>query len=362
MSALPQPQPRSYLHEVSWFEWREFRWTTATRSCIAIAVCLAVGLITGHPGGGMVATAGAFTAGMGSFQRIGRSCILPMLLASIGTPISTGIGMVIGHESVWFVFIAGLWALGYGLLAESAGGTSWVGQQCVIVLLVGSAFHVSVAGAVPRCLLMLAGGLLQTGITTAVIYLTPDKPGAFRPKTAPFLDPMLRQQIGGWHRCFTLRSPGCIYAFRQALTVGVSVEIFRRLGIPSGYWIAMTALLVLKRDFRTTLARGFARVSGTLLGAGIAGVIATFLHLSPLTLSVLIVIFAWAAISVTNVNYALYVLNLTAYIAYLLALNGLPPAQVIQRRALCTALGGVLAILAHLDVLKRATLPLDRAN
>jgi hypothetical protein len=87
----------------------------------------------------MVAAAGAFTAGMGSFQRIGRSCILPMFLASIATPISTGIGMVLGHESIWFVFIAGLWALGYGLLAESAGGTSWVGQQCVIVLLVRTA-------------------------------------------------------------------------------------------------------------------------------------------------------------------------------------------------------------------------------
>jgi len=353
---------RSYLHEVSWFEWHEFRWTTATRSSIAIAFSLALGLFLGHPGGGMVAAAGAFTAGMGSFQRIGRSCILPMLLASVATPVSTGIGMIMGHQNVWFVFVAGLWALGYGLLAESAGGTSWVGQQCVIVLLVGSAFHVSAGGAIPRCLLMLAGGLLQTGITTAVIYLTPDRPGAFRPKTAPFLDPMLRQQIGGWYRCFTLRSPGCIYAFRQALTVGVSVEIFRRLNVPSGYWIGMTALLVLKRDFRTTLVRGFARLLGTLLGAGIAGVIANFLHLSPVTLCILVVVFAWAAISVTNVNYALYVLNLTAYIAFLLALNGLPPAQVIHRRALCTALGGVLAILAHLDVLKKAALSFERAG
>jgi hypothetical protein len=353
MSAPPQPQQRSYLHEVSWFEWHEFRWTTATRSAIAITICLAAGLISGHPGGGMVSAAGAFTAGMGSFQRIGRSCILPMFLASIATPISTGIGMVLGNQTVWFVFVAGIWALGYGLLAESAGGTSWVGQKCVFGLLGGSAFHVSAIAALPRCLLMLAGGMLQTGITTAVIYLTPDKPGAFRPKTAPFLDPMLRRQIGGWHRCFTLRSPGCVYAFRQALTVGVAVEIYRRMGIPSGYWIGMTALLVLKSGFRQTMVRGIARVSGTLLGAGIAGVIATFLHLSPLTLSVLVVIFAWAAISVTNVNYALFVLNLTAYIAFLLALNGLPPTEVIHRRALCTALGGVLAILAHLDVLRR---------
>jgi len=353
-------QPQGYLQEVAWFEWQNFCWTTATRSSIAIAVCLAAGLLSGHPGGGMVAAAGAFTAGMGSFQRIGRSCILPMFLASIATPISTGIGMVLGHESIWFVFIAGLWALGYGLLAESAGGTSWVGQQCVIVLLVGSAFHVNAAAVLPRSLLMLAGGLLQTGITTAVIYFTPDRPGAFRPKTAPFLDPMLRQQIGSWHQCFSLRSSGCIFAFRQALTIGVAAEIYRRLNIPSGYWVAMTALLVLKRDFRTTLVRGFARLAGTLLGAGISGVLARFLHLSPLTLSILVVIFAWTAISVTNVNYALYVLNLTAYIAFLLALNGLPPVQVIHRRALCTALGGVLAIFAHLDVLRRTGHPPGR--
>jgi hypothetical protein len=80
-----------------------------------------------------------------------------MLLASVATPVSTGIGMVLGHDSITFVFVAGIWALAYGLLTEVGGGTSWVGLQCVIVLLVGSAFHVPPSGTMLRCSLMLAG-------------------------------------------------------------------------------------------------------------------------------------------------------------------------------------------------------------
>jgi hypothetical protein len=53
------------------------------------------------------------------------------------------------------------------------------------------------------------------------------------------------------------------------------------------------------------------------------------------------------------VNYALFTLNLTAYIVFLLSLSGLPAATVVHRRAAYTALGGAFALLAYLDVFRK---------
>ena len=166
----------------------------------------------------------------------------------------------------------------------------------------------------------------------------------------------LRQQFRQVRQCLAPEASGCVYALRQAVAVGVAAEIYRRTGLQSGYWIPMTALLVLQRDFHQTVVRGMARLSGTLLGVGIGGAIAAFLRPSPVALSILVLLFAWLAIAVTNVNYALCVLNLTTYIVFLLALAGSPPADVVHRRALCTAVGGALALFAHLDILRRTNL------
>jgi uncharacterized membrane protein YccC len=50
----------------------------------------------------------------------------------------------------------------------------------------------------------------------------------------------------------------------------VASEVYRRLGIQSGYWIPMTALLVQKPAVYDTLVRGLARVAGTIAGATVA--------------------------------------------------------------------------------------------
>ncbi len=337
------------------FDWATFRVWMPTRSTIAISLCLVAGLLSGHPGGGLVAAAGAYTAGLGALQRIGRSCLLPMLLASFGTAISTGVGMVLGHQSLWFVAVAGLWALIYGLLTAARGGTSWVGLQCVIVLLVASAFHTHPSGSLTRSLLELSGGLLQTGI--AAIFVTyshsrrSNRAVHENTERVPLVDPKLWEAIGGWPRCLRLKSPICVYALRQALTVAAAAWLYHHSNLPSGYWVPMTAILVLKPDFKHTLLRGAARLLGTLAGAGLASLLAALLRPGPVWLCLLVVVFAWLSFAVFDVNYALYTLNLTAYIVFLIALSGLPAVEIVHRRTLFTALGGLLAILAHLDVL-----------
>jgi hypothetical protein len=92
-----------------------------------------------------------------------------MLLAAAGMSGSTFVGMVLGHRSLWFVVVAGVWAAGYALLTVTKGGTSWVALQWTVWLIVSSAFHTSARGAMVRCLLVLAGGMVQTDCSRVIV-------------------------------------------------------------------------------------------------------------------------------------------------------------------------------------------------
>ncbi|MGA7521151.1 MAG: FUSC family protein [Acidobacteriaceae bacterium] len=343
------PDRLSLLRETLLFDWTKWNPRVAWRSVPAMAVALAVGIALGSPRAGLVAAAGAFTAGLGSLHRIRGSCLIPMALATVGMTLATFLGMLLGHESLLFVVLAGVWAATYALLTAMRGGTSWVAQQWTVWFLVSSAFHTDPRSALMRGGLVLAGGLFQTLASWVEIRWL--RRGCETEETSH--GPGLRESVGSLRQCLSLRTPVCLYSLRMAVVVMVAAEVFRHLNYLSGYWIPMTTLLVVRADLVQTLTRGVMRVTGTLVGAGVAGLIATHLHPSPAVLAGLIVFFAWWAYSVLNVNYSLFTLNLTAYVVFLLALSGLPPAEVVHRRAAYTALGGVLALLAYVDVFRK---------
>jgi uncharacterized membrane protein YccC len=141
------------------------------------------------------------------------------------------------------------------------------------------------------------------------------------------------------------------YALQLAFTLGAAAILARWLGLPNGYWAPMTALLVLRTNFHETISRGLARLIGTLLGAGLATLLAASLRPGLLTLSALVVLFAWLSYSVVTVNYGAFAICITAYIAFLLAIAGLPESQTAYYRVANTAVGGSLALIAALPAL-----------
>jgi uncharacterized membrane protein YccC len=145
------------------------------------------------------------------------------------------------------------------------------------------------------------------------------------------------------------------YSLRLAITLGVSTEIYRQMNFSSGYWIPMTALLVQKPAFYETLSRALARVAGTLAGATLATVLASHLHPGVWPLAALTTFFAFWCFATNAVNYGLFSLCITSYIVFLLSLNQIPGPELAHRRAACTAVGAVIAVLIHLDALRRRT-------
>jgi uncharacterized membrane protein YccC len=111
----------------------------------------------------------------------------------------------------------------------------------------------------------------------------------------------------------------------------------------------LTALLILKPDFYSTVVRSVHRVLGTGLGVVVATLLLT---LTRIHLEIALAIVVAAAVmmyAVLNYNYAVFTLLVTVEIVALLSFfEHLSPMATIRARLLNTMIGAVLAVCAHL--------------
>ena len=332
------------------FQWPQHRARAALPCMISIAVCLAAGLFWGNSLAGMVAASGAFSVGMGSFQLLGRSRVAPMMWATLGMAVSTLGGSLIGHAGVAGTIFNAAWAgFGGGMLLALGTGAWWIGLQCGIFAIVAGGYPVGGELAATRAVFILAGGLLQTLFMTGYWRLR----ATIHPEEAQDPFPGFPSALPVLWGALRERGEVFQYAIRQALTLAVAAELARYLDLANGYWVPMTVLIVLKPGFKETIQRGLERVAGTLLGAALATLLVHTFKLEPVTMAVLVVLFAWFSYALLNVNYALFAIGLTGYIVFLLDFGGLSTQAVVARRTVNTALGGGLALLSYCTVLLR---------
>ena len=360
----PQPAPPApaqpafaYLVDSYIFHWDLSSFGSDWVFVLAVAISLATGIAVGHPAAGMIAAGGAMTAGFGAKHSIDDTPLVPIMLVSIGMAFSTFLGMVAGHRGVTLIVLATLFGFGYGMLSKRAAGYVWVGQQCTVSLLVASAFPASAHAAAVRASLIFAGGLLQLLVSAVALRLF-DQLGTnifalaryVREEERALRETYLQAVASLRHR--RLRDSALPYATRLAIVLAISTEVYRALHFASGYWIPMTALLVLRPGIADTASRAIARTAGTLAGAVLASFFLVYVHPAVAGLALFVVLFTWCSYSVLNVNYALFSICLTAYIVFLLSLAGTPSGEIARRRFVCTLLGGVIALSVRLFVIR----------
>jgi uncharacterized membrane protein YccC len=350
------PPTKEYFTDSYVFNWNNQTFRADLILILPVAICLAAGLCIGRPGVGMIAAGGAMTAGFGAKQSIDDSRLLPMVFVSLGMAFAAFLGVVVGHTNLLLVPIAALWGFGYGMLTRREAGYRWVGQQCVIIFLVASAFPASVEDALDRALLILAGGALQV-LSAAILLRTFDELSNHLTSLARYV----RKEETALHSALLetaqsvrqrkILNSALPYSLLVAITLATTTGLYRRLQFPSGYWIPMTALLVLKPGITDTGNRAIARVLGTVTGAILTSFCIAHLHPSPVVLAGLTLLFAWFSYGTLNVNYALYSSFITGYIVFLLSIASAPGPVIAQRRALCTVLGGSIALGVRLIVI-----------
>ena len=358
---MARPETQSAIHHHLLKDSTVFQWENQTLRCdliltVPVALCLGIGIAVGHPAAGMIAAGGAVNTGFGRKQSIDDSYLVPMIFVTFGMAFSGFVGVVLGHENLLLVFVSALWAFGYGMLTTRPGGYSWVGQQCVITFLVASAFPAPLRAALDRGLLLFAGGALQLVLSSVLFSMFRDlgtrlfQLTRYLREEESALRSMLIETADSVRQLRVLNS-ALPYSLRLAITIAIATEIYRRLHYPSGYWIPMTALLVLKPALTDTISRTIARVLGTMCGA--VAISFTLAHVHPTTigLAAFTVLFAWLAYGIINVNYALFSMAITGYIVFLLSLNEIPGHTLAVRRTFCTAVGGAIALCVRAVVI-----------
>jgi hypothetical protein len=357
MSAASPVPAAPFLTDSYVFDWRAQSFRADLIFVLPIAICLTLGIWLGHPGAALIAAGGAFTVGFGAKQHIDESHLLPMILVTLGIGAATFVGMVAGHTNFILVLLAAGAGFVYGMLSLRQPGVSWVGQQSIVFLLVASAFPFSPRAAAIRSGLVMAGGTLQIITSSLLLRLLSQLRTDLLSVARHVRDEhqALRLHVEQAARSLLKRdtAPSALpYAIRLSITLGVSTEIYRHFDFANGYWIPMTALLVLRPGLSDTANRAIARTVGTLAGAMLASYALAHLQPSPPILAVLVLFFAWLSYSLNNVNYGLFTLCLTAYIVSLLALAALPGSVVAYHRAISTMIGGALALTVRLLVIR----------
>ncbi|BCP54534.1 hypothetical protein K32_31510 [Kaistia sp. 32K] len=337
---------RRYSQEMFAFRRGDIRAETVFACMPAMAICLAAGIAFGRPDFGLVAASGAFSVGFGAFQRFTAVRAAPMIFAMVGMTVAAWVGSFSGsYMPLMILFSAVVGALCGG--ANAAGPAAWwITLQWAIAFFVADAYPADMQGALGRAGLIFAGGMLQIALVTTV--------WALAGKSA-----IIREHDGSEHwqdlfavmgRRLTGHSNTLRIAIATALLAVLTTVMTKTAHIPNGYWIPVTALIILKPQSDKTIERVIFRICGTVAGAGIATLIAALLRPGEELLAGLVVALAGLAYAMQRSGYGAFVASVTACVAFLVSLAGLPEIQVVEHRITATVIGGLLALVTALLV------------
>jgi uncharacterized membrane protein YccC len=137
------------------------------------------------------------------------------------------------------------------------------------------------------------------------------------------------------------------HAVRSAITLSATLFVSRELGLPHGYWLPMTAAIVLRPDFAATFNFGLLRVVGTVLGLVLT---TALLHFTPHDVWAHLALMAVLCMSfryLATAHYGVAVAALTGTVVILLSFEGVNSSDAVMDRVINTALGSGMALLAY---------------
>ncbi|MGA2825925.1 MAG: FUSC family protein [Streptosporangiaceae bacterium] len=138
------------------------------------------------------------------------------------------------------------------------------------------------------------------------------------------------------------------HALRLAVVASIGEIVAQASGLPRGYWIVLTILIVLRPDYASTIYRGVQRAGGTVLGAGLGIATALLLHVGPAALVAAVGVTMTIAYAIFAVNYLLFAVFLTDFVVTLMALLGETAEQTVTARLAGTGIGAALALIGYL--------------
>jgi MFS family permease len=327
-----------------------FPWTKRTTyaglpALVAVAVPLGIGLAVGHESAGAIAAGAAYTVGFGVFHEALNSRLLSMGMLTLGIASATLAGSLGAAWTPVVMILVAIAGINYGLLTGVSAIAGWMAQQCAIYVIVASYFPKGLHYAVGRTAMVLAGGALQMICYTVVHFVERRAPVV----SAKALTERVQWRLGQlWDKLrgeCRWKGGSVGYTVRTVVTLLMCTEAYRHWNLRNGYWLPMTALLVLRPQWNSTLSRGIARTVGTLMGAALALVLARFVPLETAVIVALVLVSAWGCYALQAVNYAMFSMFTTMYIVFLFRVGGFSQTSAAHIRLMNTALGAAAALV-----------------
>lgn len=247
-----------------------------------------------------------------------RLLVLGMELAEAGARLRRDAGLADPLEAALQAFAAAAASAGHAV-AERRPWTL-AAEPAAAVQRLAAAVPADAAAAPLReaAVEVLRAGIERLAeVAAASVFLAGPQAGGWLPRLA--LGGRLREIAHGVRAQFTLRASLFRHALRLALVAGVSMaaELYWRL--PHGMWVPLTVLVVMQPDFGATRSRALARGLGTLIGAGVAGVVIV-LAPGPDVWQAVVAALVFLTVLTLRMGYGLFVTFLTPLVILLLAL------------------------------------------
>lgn len=140
------------------------------------------------------------------------------------------------------------------------------------------------------------------------------------------------------------RDPVVHHALRRAGVIALAMSIGLAWPTGHGYWIPLTAWLVLQADFSGTLTRGTTRAVGTTGGVVLASLLGLLLPEAQLWLSLVVLAYALIAYLTRPVSMLIFAAAVSGFTVFQIDLSGESPVLAAVDRGACTVVGAALAI------------------
>ncbi|MEF9883709.1 FUSC family protein [Streptomyces sp. P9-A4] len=173
------------------------------------------------------------------------------------------------------------------------------------------------------------------------------EPPAHTPRTRPSLARLTPVVLAKMRAEMRRDSPILRHAIRVSAVTAAGYLLGAVLPFGHGYWAPMASVMVMRPDFTQTYARSVARFGGTLVGVALATAIVQSAHPDVYLSAVLAVLCAFTMYLLMRTGYAAGQVFVSAYVVFLLDMEGAGLTQTVRDRVTLTLLGGVLAMLSY---------------
>jgi hypothetical protein len=210
----------------------------------------------------------------------------------------------------------------------------------VLAFLIGQGLSLEIHDTAQVLVLGAAGALAQAvlSLIMAAIQGSLERPHAIAGA---------RDALAAIRANLHLSSPALRHAIRSAGALASAVAAYHVVHLGRhGYWIPLTVIFVLKPGRIETDERIEMRIGGTLLGLAFATGLAVLVGENALANTVIITITAAFAYAMLLIEYALFTFAITTYIVTLSHAMGESAVSAVDERAIGTAIGVAIALLA----------------